>query len=177
MARRRPRWHLHFVPTYSSWLNLVERFFAHDQRQGDPPRLVPLGNATWSPRSITSSPTTIRLPTLCLDRHRRLDLGQAPTTLLPYQRDRTLGNRVCLRSMHKRCARALLGNRAQRSAVVVGIGSPSGIWKAPAELASERRATSSSEMANASVTAVAGSGAIVRDALSERVLTLPTAIW
>jgi putative transposase len=25
----RPRWHLHFVPTCSSWLNLVERFFAH----------------------------------------------------------------------------------------------------------------------------------------------------
>ncbi len=24
----RPRWHLHFVPTYSSWLNLVEHFFA-----------------------------------------------------------------------------------------------------------------------------------------------------
>lgn len=24
----RPRWHLHFVPTYSSWLNQVERFFA-----------------------------------------------------------------------------------------------------------------------------------------------------
>jgi putative transposase len=23
-----PRWHMHFVPTYSSWLNLVERFFA-----------------------------------------------------------------------------------------------------------------------------------------------------
>jgi putative transposase len=25
---KRPRWHLHFIPTYSSWLNLVERFFA-----------------------------------------------------------------------------------------------------------------------------------------------------
>ena len=25
---RRPRWHIHFVPTYSSWLNQVERFFA-----------------------------------------------------------------------------------------------------------------------------------------------------
>jgi putative transposase len=25
---KRPRWHLHFVPTYSSWLNQVERFFA-----------------------------------------------------------------------------------------------------------------------------------------------------
>jgi putative transposase len=24
---RRPRWHMHFVPTYSSWLNQVERFF------------------------------------------------------------------------------------------------------------------------------------------------------
>lgn len=24
----RPRWHVHFTPTYSSWLNLVERFFA-----------------------------------------------------------------------------------------------------------------------------------------------------
>jgi transposase len=25
---KRPRWHIHFIPTYSSWLNLVERFFA-----------------------------------------------------------------------------------------------------------------------------------------------------
>src|SRR5205085_1566297 len=23
---KRPRWHLHFIPTYSSWLNQVERF-------------------------------------------------------------------------------------------------------------------------------------------------------
>jgi len=22
------RWHMHFIPTYSSWLNQVERFFA-----------------------------------------------------------------------------------------------------------------------------------------------------
>ena len=26
--RARPRWHMHFIPTYSSWLNQVERFFA-----------------------------------------------------------------------------------------------------------------------------------------------------
>jgi putative transposase len=25
---QRPRWHIHFIPTYSSWLNQVERFFA-----------------------------------------------------------------------------------------------------------------------------------------------------
>jgi transposase len=27
--RRHPRFHLHFTPTYSSWLNLVERWFAN----------------------------------------------------------------------------------------------------------------------------------------------------
>src|SRR5262249_13169191 len=26
--KRHPRFHVHFVPTYSSWLNLVERWFA-----------------------------------------------------------------------------------------------------------------------------------------------------
>jgi putative transposase len=26
---RRPRWQIHYTPTYSSWLNLIERFFAH----------------------------------------------------------------------------------------------------------------------------------------------------
>ena len=49
----RLRWHLHFIPTYSSWLNLVERFFAliSDKtiRRGSFTRC-----ATWSPRSITS---------------------------------------------------------------------------------------------------------------------------
>ncbi len=25
---KRPHWHIHFIPTYSSWLNMVERFFA-----------------------------------------------------------------------------------------------------------------------------------------------------
>ena len=25
---QRPRWHMHFTPTYSSWINMVERFFA-----------------------------------------------------------------------------------------------------------------------------------------------------
>ena len=25
---KHPRWHLHFIPTHSSWLNQAERFFA-----------------------------------------------------------------------------------------------------------------------------------------------------
>jgi hypothetical protein len=28
LSARRPRWHIHFTPTYASWLNQVERFFA-----------------------------------------------------------------------------------------------------------------------------------------------------
>lgn len=30
---RHPRWHLHFIPTHSSWLNQVERFFAQITQQ------------------------------------------------------------------------------------------------------------------------------------------------
>jgi transposase len=30
---RHPRFHLHFIPTSSSWLNLVERFFAEITRK------------------------------------------------------------------------------------------------------------------------------------------------
>jgi putative transposase len=28
LVRQATHWHIHFTPTYSSWLNLVERFFA-----------------------------------------------------------------------------------------------------------------------------------------------------
>jgi transposase len=28
MVAKRPRFHLHFTPTYGSWINLVERWFA-----------------------------------------------------------------------------------------------------------------------------------------------------
>ena len=30
---RHPRWHIHFIPTHSSWLNQVERFFAKITQQ------------------------------------------------------------------------------------------------------------------------------------------------
>ena len=38
---KHPRFHLHFTPTSSSWLNMVERFFGTAHRQGDPPRRLP----------------------------------------------------------------------------------------------------------------------------------------
>ena len=46
---RHPRFHCHFTPTYSSWLNLVERFFAslteHQLRRGSHRSVVALEKA------------------------------------------------------------------------------------------------------------------------------------
>ena len=38
---RHPRFHLHFTPTSSSWLNMVERWFAELTTKQDPPRRPP----------------------------------------------------------------------------------------------------------------------------------------
>ena len=49
---RHPRFHCHFTPTYSSWLNLVERFFAslteHQLRRGSHRSVVAVENAVRS---------------------------------------------------------------------------------------------------------------------------------
>ena len=42
VAGQAPRFHLHFTPTSSSWLNMVESFFAQAHRQSDPPRRLSL---------------------------------------------------------------------------------------------------------------------------------------
>jgi len=69
---KHPRYHLHFTPTSSSWLNLVERWFrelAH--RQSALSRSLPLGARSdrvhrGLPECSQRRPQTIRL-----DRHRR----------------------------------------------------------------------------------------------------------
>ena len=40
---RHPRFTLHFTPTYSSWLNLVERWFAERERISDSGQLAASG--------------------------------------------------------------------------------------------------------------------------------------
>jgi len=49
---RHPRFHLHFTPTYSSWLNLVERFFAllteEALKRGSHTSLPQLRTAIWN---------------------------------------------------------------------------------------------------------------------------------
>jgi hypothetical protein len=42
----RPRWHMHYMPPYSSWLKQVERFFFGYHRQGYTPWLVHQRRAT-----------------------------------------------------------------------------------------------------------------------------------
>ena len=87
----RPRWHMHFIPTYSSWLNQVERFLRLDHRKSHPPRLVHQRQATRSAhRSIRHAPQH-QLPAVSLDRNCRFGSREASSTLLTYQRDRTLG--------------------------------------------------------------------------------------
>ena len=86
----RPRWQLHFVPTYSSWLNQVERFFALITK-----RAIRRGSFR-SVRELIEridhfvSSSQRRLQTLHLDCHCRFDPCKDRTTLLSNQRDRTL---------------------------------------------------------------------------------------
>ena len=45
---KRPRFHVHFTPTYASWLSLVERWFARADDETNPPRRVSQCAATQS---------------------------------------------------------------------------------------------------------------------------------
>ena len=57
---KRPRFHVHFTPTYGSWLNLVERWFARTDQQTDPPRRASQRPRRSKPRSAPSSTRTTR---------------------------------------------------------------------------------------------------------------------
>ncbi len=72
---KRPRYHLHFTPTYGSWLNLVERWFAE---------LTTKQIRRGAPQSARTGARHHRVPrrpqcpsqTLYLDQKRRPDSGQ-----------------------------------------------------------------------------------------------------
>ena len=54
---KHPRFHLHFIPTSSSWLNLVERWFSEPDRPSYPPGCVPQrGRPYRSDRGLPESP-------------------------------------------------------------------------------------------------------------------------
>jgi len=90
---KHPRFHLHFTPTSSSWLNLVERWFREltDKalRRGvfhSVPDLVPLS------RNTSTRPQQ-RPQTLRVDRHRRVHPRQSRTRLdRPRKNQRNTGH-------------------------------------------------------------------------------------
>jgi len=75
---KHPRFHLHFTPTSSSWLNLVEIFFGKLSDKGNPSRRVHLGprpdrRDRRLSRREQPEPTAFRL-----DRYRRADPREGP---------------------------------------------------------------------------------------------------
>jgi len=66
----RPRWNMHFIPTYSSWAEPGRALLLDHHWQGHPPRLVRLGQRTGhKDRSLRRS-LQPDLQTLYLDRDR-----------------------------------------------------------------------------------------------------------
>src|SRR4051794_8398333 len=77
---RHPRVHLHFTPTYSSWLNLVERFFGYVtadllQRSDPPQRPSPRSRHPQVGHDMERGPQGLRM-----DQNRRTDPRQPRTT-------------------------------------------------------------------------------------------------
>ena len=76
----RPRFHVHFTPTYASWLNQVEIWFNRITQ-----RAIRRGTFRSVKELVTKSINTFETPTptpaLRLDRHGRFDLRQSPATM------------------------------------------------------------------------------------------------
>ena len=68
---KRPRWHRHFTPTSSSWINQVERFFALLPETPDQARSPPLDRRTRSRHQAIYRNLQPRPQTLPLDQVRR----------------------------------------------------------------------------------------------------------
>ena len=78
---KRPRYHLHFTPTYGSWLNLVERWFAELTDRGtDPGRGARERQVNWSVPLPSSSTPTMPIPNPLSGPKRGPDSGQRRTT-------------------------------------------------------------------------------------------------
>ena len=84
----RPRWHLHFIHTYSSWLNQVIRFFALITARSSATARSPASSSLCSALT-TSSRRTTRTANRLSGRYRECNPRGALSTLLTYQRDRT----------------------------------------------------------------------------------------
>jgi len=71
---KRPRFH--YTPTYGSWLNLVERWFAGLTMKADSSGHVPQRAPAQNGHSRIHRRASSRPETFCLDQERRRDLGE-----------------------------------------------------------------------------------------------------
>ena len=89
---RRPRYHIHYTPTYASWLNQVERWFGIITqtaiRRGSFSNVSELVNKI----DLFVPPLQRQSHTLHVDRNRRLNTRKSPETLLIYLWDTTLAS-------------------------------------------------------------------------------------
>jgi hypothetical protein len=73
----RPRFHVHFTPTYVSWLNQVETWFQPDHSASDSARNFPQCEGTGSPDRSVCACRKRYGTSFCLDCH----LRQNPATM------------------------------------------------------------------------------------------------
>jgi transposase len=69
--QRHPEYHLHFIPTSSSWLNQVERFFAEITEKRIRPRGLPQCESVGASDHGLLGPAQPKSQALCVDRDRR----------------------------------------------------------------------------------------------------------
>ncbi len=74
---RRPRYHLHFTPTYSSWLNQVGRRYRAHHPTRHPPRFISLGTRTHPEHRTVHRASQSRPPAVHVDRQCRFHLPEA----------------------------------------------------------------------------------------------------
>jgi DDE superfamily endonuclease len=88
---KRPRFKVHFTPTGSSWLNLVERFFA--DLTGDVIRSAASGRLkSWCAISMPISPAATPLPSLIVGRPKAQRSSPRSTAHAPPS---TMPRRLC----------------------------------------------------------------------------------
>ena len=73
---KRPRFHVHFTPTYGSWINLVERWFAEITNQANSTRRVPQRERTGSGHPRLHRGAQRKSQTLRLDQNGGSNPGQ-----------------------------------------------------------------------------------------------------
>jgi hypothetical protein len=91
------------VPTYSSWLNQVERFFSLITDKA-----IRRGSFTSARQLVRRIDHFVgrqqhQLPAFQVDCHRRLDSRKAASTLRTYQRDKTLAALLFLSVLIDQC--------------------------------------------------------------------------